>query len=158
MLQILLIAWLHIFHPFYVSVTEIRHNQQTQQIEVSVRIFFDDFEKSLAAHSKTRVNILQPPDRKKVDALIAGYLKTHLKIQVDGKAVALNYIGYEIEEDAAWCYFESARTSDFKELRIQNDILFAEHPTQTNMIHAIVGGKRQSTKLDNPEKLASFKY
>ena len=42
--QLVLLFWLNIFHPFYVSVTEIVHHKNTGTVQVSVRIFFDDFE------------------------------------------------------------------------------------------------------------------
>ncbi len=109
MLQCILFFWLNIFHPFYVSVTEIVHNKSTGTIQVSVRIFFDDFEKALEKKYKTKVNILKPADRKALDGLIAAYIKEHLKILGNGRPLGLKYQGYEIEEDAAWCYFETEK-------------------------------------------------
>ncbi|SMC90791.1 DUF6702 family protein [Pedobacter nyackensis] len=158
MSQLLLLFWLNIFHPFYVSVTEIVHNKNTGTVQVSVRIFFDDFEKALEKKYKTKVNILKPTDRKQVDALIALYIKDHLKISTNAKALDLKYQGYEIEEDAAWCYFESSKVAAVKQLDVKNDILFEQHSSQSNMIHVIVDGKRKSTKLDNPKSEASFSY
>ena len=109
MSRLLLLFWLNIFHPFYVSVTEIVHNKNTGTVQVSVRVFFDDFEKALEKRYKKKVNILKPADRKEVDILIAAYIKDHLKIKPMVKALKLKYLGYEIEEDAAWCYFETVK-------------------------------------------------
>lgn len=158
MLQFVLVAWLHIFHPFYVSVTEIEQHPKTKTVQVSVRIFFDDFEKALDQKYKTKVNILKPVDRKQVNGLIAAYVKDHLKIKADGKVLDLKYQGYEIEEEAAWCYFETVETAPVKTLQVSNNILFEQHASQSNMIHAIVNGKRQSTKLDNPRSEAAFTF
>jgi len=158
MSQLLLLFWLNIFHPFYVSVTEIVHNKNTGTVQVSVRIFFDDFEKALEKKYKTKVNILKPTDRKQVDALIALYIKDHLKISTNAKSLDLKYQGYEIEEDAAWCYFETSKVAAIKQLDVKNDILFEQHASQSNMIHVIVDGKRKSTKLDNPKSEAVFSY
>ncbi len=156
MLQILLISWLHIFHPFYVSVTEIEQNQKTKTVQVSVRVFFDDFEKALDRRYKTQVNILKPKDSKQLELLIASYINEHLKIKANDKALPLKYVGYEIQEDAAWCYFESGKVESIQRLDVDNNILFEQHDAQINMIHAIVGGKRKSTKLDNPQRKAGF--
>jgi HSP20 family molecular chaperone IbpA len=154
----LLLIFLHLFHPFYVSVTEIEQNQKHKTVQVSVRIFFDDFEKALDKKYKVKVNILNPTDRKQLDLLMAGYIKEHLKINANGKNLELKYQGYEIEEDAAWCYFETAEVASVKELKVKNDILFEQHAAQSNMIHAIVNGLRKSTKLDNPKSQATFSY
>ncbi|WP_183877149.1 DUF6702 family protein [Pedobacter sp. AK017] len=158
MLQCILFFWLNIFHPFYVSVTEVAHNKSTGTLQVSIRIFFDDFEKALEKKYNTKVNILKPSDRKQVDALIASYIKEHFKLNADRKVLTLKYQGYEIEEDAAWCYFETDKVSAIKELGIKNDILFEQHNSQSNMIHAIENGIRKSTKLDNPKSEVVFVF
>lgn len=158
MSRLLLLFWLNIFHPFYVSVTEIVHNKNTGTVQVSVRVFFDDFEKTLEEKYRKKVNILRPANREQLDILIAAYINEHLKISANGKMLNLKYLGYEIEEDAAWCYFESVDVGQIKQLNIKNDILFEQHESQSNMIHAIVNGKRQSTKLDNPAAEVKFRY
>lgn len=158
MLQILLVSLLNLFHPFYVSVTEVTQNSKTKTVQVSVRVFFDDFEKALDTRYKVKINILKPADRKKVDLLIADYLKNHLKIKANQKSLDLKYVGYEIEEDAAWCYFETEPLPPVRTFDIQNDILFEEHSSQSNMVHATVNGQRKSTKLDNPKSQASLVF
>lgn len=158
MLQLVLLIWLHSFHPFYVSVTEIEQNQQTKTVQVSVRIFYDDFEKALEKQYKTRVDILKPADRKKIDLLIADYITSHLKIKANKIPLGLKYIGYEIEEEAAWCYFETEKQPAIQSFSVMNNLLFEQHNTQINMIHAIVNGKRKSSKLNNPANLVTFQF
>jgi hypothetical protein len=50
----ILIHWtltslLAVLHPFFVSVIDITHNPKERSIEMSVRIFNEDLEKTLAA-------------------------------------------------------------------------------------------------------------
>lgn len=151
-------AWLTLFHPFFVSVTEIRHDAAKKELQVSCRIFYDDLENALKTKYKTRVDILHPADKKAVDALVADYLSKHLTVTVDGKPVAAKYLGYEIQEEAAWCYLVAADVANVKQVQLKDDILYDEHPEQINMIHVIVGGERKSTKLDNPAAAASFSF
>jgi hypothetical protein len=158
MLQLTLVILFNIFHPFYVSVTEIEQNQKTGKLQVSTRIFYDDLEKALDKRYKTNINILKPVNKQQVDALISGYVKEHLKIKADNKEMLLKYVGYEIEEEAAWCYFETDKTDPVRNLYIQNNILFEQHESQVNMIHALVTGKRQSSKLDNPKDKVNFSW
>lgn len=158
MLQLTLVILFNIFHPFYVSVTEIEQNQKTGKLQLSTRIFYDDLEKALNKRYKTSANILRPANKKQVGAFISAYVKEHLKIKADNKEMLLKYVGYEIEEEAAWCYFETGSIEPVRNLSVQNDILFEQHDSQTNMIHVVVAGKRQSTKLDNPKDKANFSY
>ncbi len=158
MLQLIPAFFLAFFHPFFVSVTEIRHNEKSKSIEISSKVFFDDFETALEKKYQTRIDILKPADRKKVDQLIQDYLSKHLKLVVNGKPVTMNYLGYEIQEDGAWCYLEVPKVSRISKIEITDDILFDEHDSQVNMLHVTVNGNRKSTKLDNPEKKVSFSF
>ncbi|PSL47622.1 hypothetical protein CLV51_102479 [Chitinophaga niastensis] len=144
-------VWLTALHPFYASVTEITHNAGKKELEVSCRIFADDLENTLKAQNKTSFDITHPANRKQVEGYIAAYLSQHLAIAADGKNIPLHFIGYKIEEDAVWSFLEAENVPTPKKIQVKNDILYAQHPTQTNMIHVMVNGERKSTKLDNPK-------
>ena len=158
MLPYLVVAWFGFFHPFYVSVTEVEQDPKTKTVQVSARIFYDDLEKALDKRYKVHVNILKPANRKQVDGLIAAYVKEHLKIKANLKELNLRYVGYEIEEEAAWCYFETEPLPVVQQFNIQNNILYEQHEEQVNMIHAIVNGQRKSFKLDNPASQVMFSF
>jgi hypothetical protein len=158
MLQLLLISWFSIFHPFYVSVTEITHNAKTQSVEVSCRIFYDDLERTIEKQNHTPVDIVKPKDKAKLNQMLNDYIKKHLTIKADGKALSLSYVGYEVQEDAAWIYFEVKSINKVKKFEVHNDILFDEHKEQINMLHVTVAGERKSTKLDNPDADAGFEF
>ncbi|MGV3640317.1 MAG: DUF6702 family protein [Adhaeribacter sp.] len=158
MLTMIFLTWLRLFHPFYVSMTEVQHNEKAKRLEVSCKVFSNDLEAMLEKKYQTSIDILQARDKARIEPLLQDYLKQHLRVQVDGKPVAFRFLGYEIEEDATWCFLEAVKVNQVKRLEIKNDILFAEHPTQTNMLHVTVKGRRQSTKLDNPQSQASFRF
>lgn len=156
---ILLFKWLFtVLHPFYVSVTEIKHDAATNELQISSRIFADDLENVLKKQSRQAVDIIHPANRTQTDSLIAAYVSKHLVITVDGKAVKLHYVGYKIEEEAAWCFLEAENIKPFKQVHIKDDILYAEHPNQINMIHVILHDERKSTKLDNPNANADIVF
>ena len=157
MLQIfnLLLALLH---PYYVSVTEIKHNAKAQSIEVSCRMYSDDVETALKKLSADRVDILNPKSKAQLDVLIAKYVPQHLKIAVNGKPIVLQYVGYEFESEAIWCYFEAKNVRSVKRMAVSNNLLYAEHAEQINMMHVTVNGERKSTKLDNPQSSAAFSF
>ena len=63
-------------HPFHVSVVEINHNATDKTLEISCKIFTDDFEKVLAQNYKTKVDLTNPPaaDRKAMDSVVKKYI------------------------------------------------------------------------------------
>jgi hypothetical protein len=149
---------LAVLHPYYVSVTEIKHNAKAQSIEVSCRMYSDDAETALKKLSAERVDILNPKSKAQVDLLISKYVPQHLKIVVNGKAIVLQYVGYEFESEAIWCYFEAKNVRSVKRMDVSNNLLYAEHAEQINMMHVSVNGERKSTKLDNPQSSAAFSF
>lgn len=158
MLTLIFLTWLRLFHPFYVSLTELQHNEKAKRLEVSCKVFSNDLEAMLEKNYQARIDLLKSQDRARIEPLLQDYLQQHLQVQVDGKPVAFRFLGYEIEEDATWCFLEAVKVGPVKRLEIKNDILFAEHPSQINMVHVTVKGRRQSTKLDNPQSQASFRF
>jgi hypothetical protein len=147
-----------IWHPFYVSVTEIQHDRAKNELQVSCRIFADDLENALKKQYKAPLDIIHPANKAVTDSLIAAYLGKHLLVTADGKTIRLQYLGYKIEEEAAWCFLAAEKVPAFKKAHVKTDILYDEHPNQINMIHVIVNEVRKSTKLDNPKMDADFAF
>lgn len=153
-----ILAFLPLLHPFYVSVTAIEHNKDKASIEITCRIFFDDLEDALSQENDKRINILESKDSNQADKLIQQYLSKYLTVQIDGKTVALSYLGYEIEEDAAWCYLTADNIASIGTLRINNRLLYSAIKNQTNIIHATVNGERKSYRLTNPASAVLFDF
>jgi hypothetical protein len=146
------------FHPFYVSVAEINYNAAEKNLEISCKIFADDFEAALKKNNKVAVDLASEKTKAANDAFIAAYVRQHLTIVADGKPLTLQYVGFEKEKEAAWCYFEVPLTAVPKKFDVHNSILHDFTNDQINLIHVNVGGKRQSTKLNFPDKAASFVF
>ncbi len=146
------------FHPFYVSVTEVNHNAKTQSVEISCRMFYDDLEHVLEKQNKVKLDIVKPPNKQLMNQLISQYVRKHLILKADGKLLVPDYIGYEIQEDGAWSYFEIKGISSVQKIEVFDDLLYSEHPEQINMLHVTVNGERKSTKLDNPKANVVFNF
>ena len=145
-------------HPLYISISEINHNAADKNLEVSVKIFADDFEKTLAAVNRTKIDLSAPPDKATADKMVAAYVKTHLLIKLDNKPVTLEFVGYEKESDAIWSYFQVANTAAPKKIDVVNSLLFESYDKQINLMHVAVSGNRKSTRLNYPDKEASFSF
>jgi len=145
-------------HPFYIAVTEINHNAKDQTLEITCKMFADDLEQILEKKYKTQLDISLAKDRPAFDKYIPDYMAMHLSLAVDGKAVALSYVGFEQEKESAFCYFQVSHVPALKKLDIVNSILHDFKQEQINIIHVTVQGKRQSTKLEYPQTKAAFGF
>ncbi|RYY90428.1 MAG: hypothetical protein EOO15_02565 [Chitinophagaceae bacterium] len=154
-----LIPILAAFHPFYISVTEITHNAKEKQLEISCKLFAEDLEEILRKGGSNSVSLDAEAQRAQNDKLVSAYVQKNLSVTVDGKVQPLHYLGFEKEKEAVYCYFEVAGiTTTPKKVTVHNSILYDFSEKEINLVHLVVNGKRQSTKLDYPNKEASFSF
>lgn len=145
-------------HPFHVSTTEITHNAKNKSLEITCRIFTDDFENVLSKQFKTKTDLCAKNREKEMSALIKSYIETNLKFVVDGKAVKYNYLGFENDHEATNVYLEVSKVAVFKTLAAHNGVLYDLFDDQMNILHVEKSGKRKSTKASFPEKKMSVAF
>jgi hypothetical protein len=146
------------FHPFHVSVVEINHNAAEKTLEITCKIFTDDFEKVLVQNYKTRVDLSNPPDRKAMDSVVKKYIFSHLSVAVDGKPGNLSYVGFEKDAEAVYSYVQIENISSVKKVEVINKLMHDMFTDQVNIVHVIINGNRKSTKLDYPATEAKVEF
>jgi hypothetical protein len=149
---------LGVYHPIFVSVTEIEHNTKDKTLEISCKIFTDDFEKALRSTYKTYVDLLKPKDKNAMNKLITDYVQKHLLLKVDGRPVTLQFVGYQQDEEGIESYYQVNNISTVKKLDVTDNILFEYKKEQISIIHTTINGNKKSTKLTNPEEKYSFEF
>jgi hypothetical protein len=145
-------------HPYYISVVEINHNAADKTLEIICKIFTNDFETTLEKNYKSKVDLSNPKDKASTDKWINEYIKRHLSIKADNKEVNFTYVGFEKEDEAIYSYFQVSNITTVRKIDVTDSILHDFSDRQISIIHCMVGGKRQSTKLDFPKTDASFTY
>jgi len=145
-------------HPFYVSITSVDFNSSKKRIEVSCRLFYDDLELALKNQLGQHIDVINPKNKSIADSAISKYIRQNFKISVNNQNQNLHYVGYEIEEDVAWCYFEITNVPTVNKLDIVNQLLFRDFKSQSNIMHLKVNNIKKSTKLDNPKRSATFTF
>ncbi len=146
------------YHPIYVSVTEIEHNAKEKTLEISCKIFTDDFEKTLRQQYKTHVDLIDTKHKAAMENLVNDYVQKHLSIKVDGKIIELQFLGFEQQEEGIISFYQATNISSVKKLDIKNNILYTYKKEQMSIIHVKVNGERKSSKLLNPEEKLSFEF
>jgi hypothetical protein len=146
------------FHPFYLSVTELNFDKNEKNIQISCKIFTDDFEKTLRTQYKTEIDLIHPKDKTLAEKQVSEYIQKHLSLKVNARNLPYHFIGFEIEQEAVWCYFETEKTVAPIKLEVSNAILYESLPDQTNIVHATVNGVRKSAKVGFPDKIMNFEF
>lgn len=154
-----LFKWLVILlHPLYITVTEINHNGKDKTLEISCKMFTNDFEAVLEKTSHVKVDLSDAKKKAANDKLIADYVEKHLQLKVDGRPVSMHFIGSEKEEDGTWSYFQVDNIPSVKKLDVNNNLLYDGFNQEINIMHVSAGGEKKSTRLDYPVATASFAF
>ena len=145
-------------HPLHVSTTEVSFNAKEKSLEVSCRIFTDDFESILVKLYKQKTDLSEPTMKAKMDEIVKKYLISHLQIKVNGKPMALKYIGFEIDHEATNIYLEVDKVSSVKTAEVTSTILYDQFDDQMSIVHLVNGKLRKSSKILFPDKtfIANF--
>jgi hypothetical protein len=161
----LLVGWNTLFtamftllHPFFVSVIDINHNEKEASIEISVRCFTTDLEKMIAAETKNTIDLSQSSQKSKADALIKAYLTKKLSLSVNGSKTNLEYVGFEIQKESTWTYFEIKNIKQLSQLNVFCEVLFGVNDQQINIFHVSAKGSRKSYELIYPKNTTQFNF
>ena len=165
-----LVAWLlwgifplgdqnSVIHPFHVGVVEINHNAAEATLEVQCKLFTDDFEAVLSKVYKRKADLIATSLHSSMDSVVQHYLKTHLSLQVNGKTVLLNYLGFEQEREAVYVYLEVEKApSMIEKAAVGTSLLYELYDDQVNLIHFSTRNMRKSAKLEYPATSAPLVF
>ncbi len=153
MIQMLFYFWLH---PFFVSMTEITHNPKSKTLEVSVRIFTDDFEKALRKKCNCKVDLYDAQMKQAMEAQVQSYIQLHLKVLTGNKNAKAKFLGFEKIEESTWSYFEITNINQLKTVTIQNDLLLEYNEKQLNIVRYKTDKLDKTVQLDAQKKQVSF--
>jgi len=158
MIQWMLIGLLNVAHPFFMSVIDINHNQKEATLEISVRVFSDDLEKTLQQFSKQKIDILNPTQKELIEKQLQAYVSQRLKLNVNGKPVNFHILGYEQQMESTWCYFEVENQSVVNTVSVDCSLLYDYETNQVNIVHMKTKGIQKTYKLDYPKRETTFKF
>lgn len=136
-------------HKFYVSVTNITHSEKDNAIQITSRIFIDDFERVLQERYGFEAKLATKSESKEADDYIEKYLRAKLVVEVNGENASYNFIGREYDTDVMVCYIEVPEVDlpNTTSIQIENEILTDLFDDQQNIVHFKMGGKKKSFVL-----------
>ncbi|GAB3952562.1 hypothetical protein GCM10028805_34830 [Spirosoma harenae] len=120
-------------HDFHASVTQMQYNAKEHAFEISIRIFTDDFEKTLTEATHSRVNL---DAANKNDDIIEKYILSHIQFTTPQKQPkTFKYLGHETEADAQWIYLEMPYAEPFRGGSLKQSALMEMFDDQVNMVN-----------------------
>lgn len=139
-------------HPYHVGSVEFNYNVESKTFQVTGKFFLDDLENGLKRKYGEKLHFQDRSIEKQMDAALKKYMHEYLKLRVDGTFSELKYLGYEEDRESVLIYLESAPVPQPRKVEAAVSVLYNYFEDQQNIVHLIVNGQRQSTKLSYPDR------
>lgn len=134
-------------HDFHVSIMTIDCNAKTGSLEITLKIFTDDLEKSILSLGGPKLAVGATGEDSETDQFIFKYLQNRLSFEVNGKLATPKWVGKEVEMDATWCYLEIRNVGELNQIILTNRILLEIFADQSNLVHVNCQGETKSIYL-----------
>jgi len=125
-------------HKFYLSNTSIEFNAENRAIEITSKIFTDDLEHAIEAQCY-RYNSLYP-QTPEVFELVKKYIGDKLSLQVGGRNIVLNFLGYSVDNDMTTLFLEGSYFEP-RQVIVNNTILLELFSDQQNIVEVRWNGQ-----------------
>lgn len=139
-------------HPYHVGSVEFNYNSNTRTFEITGKFFLDDLENAVNKKYKTVLHFQDDKFRVKMHEALKAYFLDYIKLKVNNKMLAINYLGYEEDSEAVNIYMESEPVKSPKKVEAAVSALYNLFDDQMNIIHIILNGQRKSQKLSYPDR------
>ena len=153
----LLLALAAYAHAYHSSITELRYDAGQRRIQVSIKVFTDDFEKALSKGQPRPVSL----SRGGLPAalLAEDYVRRTISVKTPaGVPLPLQFIGMQQEGDTHWLYCKVPLPRTLAGIKLRQAMLLDVFGDQTNIVNLEAGGKKQSAlfKAGSEEELLTW--
>ena len=139
-------------HPYHVGSVEFNYNSKSKTFEITGKFFLDDLENALKEKYGAAVHFNDPKYQDQINDFLQQYCNEYVKLKADNQYLKINYIGFEEESETVNLFLESESLNPPKKVETAVSLLYNLFDDQMNIIHIIVNGKRQSEKLNYPDR------
>ncbi len=130
-------------HPIHTAFAEADYNSATKRLEVTLRVFADDFEHALGQLAGAKISLEKSPPAE-LDALTRAYLVSHFMVKSrDGSLAPQRWTGRELKgaDNELWLYFEVELPAGVDGIRVTYSVLQSLHADQLNSLRVRDGAR-----------------
>ncbi|WP_230380049.1 DUF6702 family protein [Kaistella gelatinilytica] len=139
-------------HPYHVGSVEFNYNVKSKTFQITGKFFLDDLENALKEKYGKAVHFNDANYKQQINEYLKKYCEEYLKLKADNQFLKVNYVGFEEDSEAVNIFLESEPVNSPKKVEVAVSFLYNYFDDQMNIIHVVVDGKRQSDKLNYPNR------
>ena len=122
-------------HKFYMSITDMEYNAESKSLQISMKLFVDDFEQVLEQEQEVRILLGTEKEHPNANVFIKEYINTHFIVEQSKGSLPVTFIGKEVDKDYAWIYLEIKNFKVKDGTLLTSSMLLDYFTEQTNKIN-----------------------
>ena len=145
-------------HKYYISLTKIDFVEKEKSVQITMRFFIDDIEKTLEGRYKIELELATEEENKNANIYLEKYIASKFEIIIDQKVKSFNFLGKEYENDIVFFYLEITNIEIINQISVQNRMLFEEFPDQQNFVKTNINKSKKTFILrkENDKEMLNF--
>lgn len=145
-------------HKFYLSLSLVEFNPETNSLEISLKVFTHDLERCVGRRFRENLNLAEADEHPESDSLISEYIGEKLVFFCGEAPQAHKWVGKEVIVDDTWCYFEvPIDCPDNGSIGVTNRLFLEVFDQQLNMMKFSAPGlEKQNLDLNAKKDSGTF--
>ena len=150
--------YISVFHPVHVSVSNVDLFPDQGEVQMSVKIFSDDFENIIKQKYGVQLEITKQVNPGADTSAINRYISESFSLSVNGTEIdKLKYVNTQLNEEAIWLYYEYYHTGKIDSIKIINSVMMDMFVDQINLVIITCRDNQNGYRLNNKNRIISFK-
>ncbi|ADY28437.1 hypothetical protein KLA_12824 [Cellulophaga geojensis KL-A] len=147
-------------HKYYVSVTSVKYSDKEHTLQITSRVFIDDFDELLKQRYGIKSNLATKNENPLAEDYIKKYVKQKFHIYVNGEEVEITYLGKEYDTDNMVLYLEvqNIYDKDLKTVEVESTVLTDIYEEQKNIVHLKFLKNKKSVVLTRVNNKGMLKF
>ena len=145
-------------HKYYISLTKIDFVEKEKSVQITMRFFIDDIEKTLENRYEIELELATNKENKKANIYLERYIASKFEVTINQNVKLYKFLGKEYENDVVFFYLEITDIEMINQISIQNRMLFEEFPDQENFVKLDVNNSKKTFVLrkENDKEMLNF--
>jgi len=145
-------------HKYYISLTKIDFVEKEKSVQITMRFFIDDIEKTLENRYEIELELATNKENNKANIYLERYIASKFEVIINQNVKLYKFLGKEYENDVVFFYLEITDIEMINQISIQNRMLFEEFPDQENFVKLDINNSKKTFVLrkENDKEMLNF--
>lgn len=157
MVKLLALFFFLALHPVHVSFLSIDGSPDGNQLNVFLRVYFDDFLLDSGAGNADQKSLNFTVSNQATNKVLSDYVHNRINITVNDKLIKGELINTELSDNELRMHLVYRDVANIKTIKVKNLIMTSLNPDQANMTVVRVADFEEGVKLTSLETEKTFR-